>query len=158
MSEPSTPPPTERFRKPIGTAWKAVLLGVLADVGATALGSMVLFIALGSLMVSQGLSPDEVDEKLVKSDLTLLLSLVLGLGCTVLGGYVAARTANQREYYHALLTGIAVVVLGEIAISVRPDDTTLAMRIIYAILAIPAALLGAHLRKSARLKRQTEAS
>ena len=152
------PPPTEQFPKRVGSAWKAVSLGVLADVCATALGSLVLFFALGSLMVSQGVSPAELDANLVRSDLTLLLSLVLGLGCTVLGGYVAARSANQREYYHGLLTGIAVVVLGEIAIGIWPDDTTLAMRIIYDILAIPAALLGAHLRKSARLRREAEPS
>jgi hypothetical protein len=159
-NEPYTPPSApvrDRVPEPGGSTWKAVGLGVLADVCATLLGSIVLFFVLGSVMVSRGASPADLDANLMDSDLTVLLGLVLGLGCTVLGGYVAARVANQREYYHGLLTGIAVLALGEILLSVWPDGTSLALRIIQDFLVIPAALFGAHLRKSARQGVEAEA-
>jgi hypothetical protein len=70
----------------------------------------------------------------------------------VLGGYVAARVANQREYYHALLTGVVVLVFGELMIGMSSEDYPLAYRVIGDLLAVPAALLGGHLRKTARLK------
>jgi hypothetical protein len=79
----------------------------------------------------------------------------LGLGCTVLGGYVTARTAQRREYYHALLTGIVVLVLGEIMVSGSDGAMSLAMRVIGDILVIPAALLGAYLFKSGRQQVET---
>lgn len=154
-NDPFTPPSAEvrdRLPEPGGSTWKAVTFGVLADVCATVLASLVLFSVLGSVLVSRGASPEELDASLMESDVTTLLGLVLGLGCTVLGGYVAARVANQREYYHGLLTGIAVLVLGEMMLSFSPDGPTLALRIIQDILVIPAALLGAHLRKSVRLR------
>lgn len=154
MSEdPYTPPSAplrDRLPEPVGSTWKAVTLGALADIAATVLGSLVLFSILGSIMVSQGADPEQLDADLMASDVTMLLGLVLGLLCTVLGGYVAARVANQREYYHALLTGIVVLVLGELMLSVSPDSTTLAMRIVHDLLVVPAALLGGHLRKSAQ--------
>jgi hypothetical protein len=152
-NDPYTPPTSplrDRSPEPVGSTWKAVTFGTLADLGATLLGSLVLFSVLGSIMVSRGASPEQLDADLMASDLTLLLGLVLGLLCTVLGGYVAARVANQREYYHGLLTGIVVLVLGELMLSMSPDGTTLAMRVIHDLLVVPAALLGAHLRKSAR--------
>ena len=62
------------------------------------------------------------------------------------------RVARQREYYHALLTGIVVLLIGEIMVSTSPDGTPLATRIIGDILVIPAALLGAYFCKSARLR------
>jgi hypothetical protein len=152
---PPSAPVRDRLPEPGGSAWKAVTFGVLADVSATILGSIVLFAVLGSAMVSQGAAPEALDSNLVGSDLSMLLGLTLGLSCTVLGGYVTARVAGRREYYHALLTGIVVLVLGEIMLSGSAGSASLAMRVIGDILAIPAALLGAYLCKSGR---QSEAT
>jgi hypothetical protein len=156
-NDPYTPPSApvrDRLPEPGGSAWKAVAFGVLADVLATFVGSIVLFAVLGSFMVSQGASPENLDANLMSSDVTILLGLALGLACTVLGGYVTARVARRREYYHALLTGIVVLVLGEVMLSGSPDGAPLAVRIIGNILVIPAALVGAYLCKSARLQEQ----
>jgi hypothetical protein len=158
-NDPYTPPSApvrDRVPEPGGSAWKAVTFGVLADVLATFVGSILLFALLGSFMVSQGASPENLDANLMSSDVTMLLGLALGLACTVLGGYVTARTARRREYYHALLTGIVVLVLGEVMLSGSPDGSPLALRIIGNILVIPAALLGAYLHKSARTEDVTE--
>ncbi len=154
-NDPYTPPSApvrDRSPEPAGSTWKAVTFGVLADVCATFLGGIALFAIMGSFLVSQGASPEDLDASLAGSDLTQLLGVTLGLCCTVLGGYVTGRVARQREYYHALLTGIVVLLIGEIMVSTSPDGTPLATRIIGDILVIPAALLGAYFCKSARLR------
>jgi hypothetical protein len=151
---PPSAPVRDRLPEQGGSAWKAVTFGVLADVFATILGSIVLFAVIGSAMVSQGTSPADVDSNLVESDLSMVLGLALGLACTVLGGYVTARVAQRREYYHALLTGIVVLVLGEIMMSGSGGSASLALRVIGDILAIPAALLGAYLYKAGRVAEQ----
>jgi len=149
---PPSAPVRDRGPEAAGSTWKAVTFGVLADVVGTFLAGIVLFAALGSVLVSQGASPEELDRTLMQSDAYLMLAGAVGLGFTVLGGYVAARVANQREYYHGLLTGVVVLAFGELMISLSPDGYPLAYRIVGDLLAIPAALFGAHLRKTARLK------
>jgi hypothetical protein len=153
--DPYTPPSAPvRDRQPegVGSTWKAVTFGVLADIAGTFLAGLLLLVVLGSVMVSRGASPEELDRTLLQSDAYLLFAGVIGLGFTVLGGYVAARVANQREYYHGLLTGIVVLVFSEMMTSLSPEGYPLAYRIIGDLLAIPAALFGAHLRKSAKLR------
>ena len=71
---------------------------------------------------------------------------------TVLGGFVAARTANHREYWHAFLTGLAVLILGEIMIGFSADTYPLSYRLIGDLLTLPAALLGGHIRLSTRAR------
>jgi len=154
-NNPYTPPSAPvRDRQPegAGSTWKAVTFGVLADIAGTFLAGIVLLVVLGSVLVSRGASPEELDRALMQSDAYLMLAGVVGLGFTVLGGYVAARVANQREYYHGLLTGVVVLAFGELMTNLSPEGYPLAYRIIGDLLAIPAALFGAHLRKAARLK------
>ena len=97
--DPYSPPNAPvRDRKPeaVGSTWKAVTFGVLADIGATFLVSVLLYMMLGSMLVSRGASPDDLDANLMSSQVYLMLSAAVGLGCTGLGGYVAARVANGR--------------------------------------------------------------
>lgn len=151
--DPYSPPNAPvRDRKPEvpGSTWKAVTFGLLADVMATFLVSLLLYFVLGSMLLSQGASPEELDANLMSSQAYLMLSTAVGLACTVLGGYVAARVANQREYYHAMLAGVAVLVFGELMLSMTPGGYPLAYRIIGDVLVIPAAIFGGHLRKSAK--------
>jgi len=154
-NDPYTPPSApvrDRDPEASGSTWKAVTFGVLSDIVGTFLAGIVLFALLGSMLVSQGASPEELDRALMQSDAYMLMAGVTGLGFTVLGGYVAARVANQREYYHALLTGVVVLVFGELMIGMSGEGYPLAYRIIGDLLAVPAALLGGHLRKTAKLK------
>jgi hypothetical protein len=154
-NDPYAPPSAPvRDRRPDapGSTWKAVSLGAVADIAATFLASIVLTAALGATMISRGAIPEQVEAALIASDAYLLTMMVAGLGCTVLGGYVAARLANQREYYHALLTGIVALVLSEVMLGVTADVFPLAYRIIGDILMLPAALFGGHLRKRRRAR------
>jgi len=85
---------------------KAVVVGALADNA----GSIVLITTLIVLLVSSGLSEDEVMSRM-KSTSGLLLGLILGLGCTVLGGYVAGRTAGHAEVQHGALVAVIGIVV-----------------------------------------------
>ena len=84
---------------------KAIIVGALVDNVATLFIMMLLMTALSSI----GISQDEVVGRM-KSPSGLLLSLIIGLGCTFLGGYAAGRIAKRSEVWHgALVAGIGMV-------------------------------------------------
>ncbi|MEK6743229.1 MAG: hypothetical protein AABZ15_06455 [Nitrospirota bacterium] len=86
--------------------FKAVIVGAIVDNVAT----LAVMLFLMTALASQGLSQDEVVVRM-KSTSGLLLSLIIGLGCTGLGGYVAGRMALRSEVMHgALVAGAGVVV------------------------------------------------
>ena len=68
---------------------KAVIVGAVVD-NATTLFIMTF---LAAALVSAGISEDEVMSRM-RSTSGLLLGLIIGLGCTVLGGYIAGRIAS----------------------------------------------------------------
>ncbi len=86
-----------------GLKFKAVLYGFLVDT----IGTLVVSFMLFSAMAARGLSENEVAARMHGLS-GLLLMLILGLGFTVFGGYVAGRTAKQEEILH----GVSVAVLG----------------------------------------------
>lgn len=153
--DPRETPPTDRSspsRTPFGwgATVRAVGAGLVADIAATMVAGLLLVTVIGGRLVGEGASAEDLEQALLASGGYVLLSLLAGLACTVLGGYVAARVAGEREYYHALLTGIAVLVFGELMLAQTSAAYPLAYRLIGNILIIPAALYGGHLRKQAR--------
>jgi len=85
---------------------KAVIAGALVDNVATLFVMMFLMTALSST----GISHDDVVVRM-KSTSGLLLTLIIGLGCTCLGGYVAGRMARRSEVLHGALVAGAGMVL-----------------------------------------------
>ncbi|MCC7547415.1 MAG: YrzE family protein [Burkholderiales bacterium] len=129
---------------------RAVGLGLISDIVATLAASIVLTGVVGRQLAGGNASVEDIEKTLLASDAYILLALAVGLASTVLGGYVAARVAGEREYLHGLLTGIAVLVFGEIMLAQSPATYPLGYRVIGVLLTVPAALYGAHLRKRAR--------
>jgi hypothetical protein len=84
---------------------KAVIIGAIADNA----GTLLIMTFLASALVSRGFTEDEVMNRL-KSTNGLLLGLILGMGCTVGGGYLAGRMAGKAE----VLQGALVAVVGMI--------------------------------------------
>ena len=85
--------------------FKAVLFGFLVDTIGTMGVAFMLFFA----MAARGLSENEVAARM-HGPSGLLLMLILGLGFTVGGGYVAGRTAKQEEILHgASVAGLGIV-------------------------------------------------
>lgn len=85
--------------------FKAVIVGAIVDNA----GTFLFMTILASALLSTGLSVDQVVNRM-KSMSGLLLQLIVGLGCTVLGGYVAGRMAGRAE----VLQGVLVAALGMI--------------------------------------------
>jgi hypothetical protein len=89
--------------------FKAVVVGALVD----NIGTMFVMMLLMTALASQGLSQDEVVARM-KTPSGLLLNLIIGLGCTCLGAYVAGRIARRSEVLHGGLVagaGMALALL-----------------------------------------------
>ncbi len=56
--------------------------------------------------------PDEAIDNLLKSDSTLYLYLLLGLSCTVFGGFIAAKMAGSLAIRHGGWVGAASLISG----------------------------------------------
>ena len=158
MSEnPYTPPNApikDRGPEGAGSTVKAVAYGVLTDLVGTTVAGVALLIVFSTILLGQGHTPDSLATELLDSSTYMVVSLGVGLSFTVLGGYVAARVANRREYWHALIVGIIVLVMGELMVSADPTSMPLSIRIVGDLLVVPAALFGAHLRRTAKERAQ----
>jgi hypothetical protein len=86
----------------IGLFSKAVVAGAVTDTVCTTFILSLLMVSL----TAAGISESEILVRM-KSPSGLLLGLIIGLGCTVLGGYVAGRIARRSEA--ALGASVAVV-------------------------------------------------
>ena len=114
----------EQIPKPIepdgmftGLNIKAIVLGVIADIAATFILSMILTIVL--IIKQYGADiPDDAVDKILESDSSLYLYLILGLACTTFGGFIAAKKAGSFAIRHggwvgagSLITGVLMEVL-----------------------------------------------
>ena len=124
---------------------KAVILGFLTDTVATIAISAVLVTA----MASTGIHESDILDRM-KSPSGLLLSLIFGLGCTMLGGYVAGRVAKRTEAMHGAVVGGISLILG---LLMRESGQPLWYDIIGFVAIIPAGMAGGRL--AAELHKQT---
>ncbi len=118
---------------------KAILIGIVADIGATYLVIAVLMVSLGA--GARDLSEEEA-RQLIESTFQqapyLLLSGVLGLLATALGGFVAAKVAIVAPLLNAACVGLFDLVLGILLIGNAP----LWFSVIALLLTLPAAIMG----------------
>ncbi|MFQ5938004.1 MAG: hypothetical protein ACE5LB_16510 [Acidiferrobacterales bacterium] len=127
----------------------AVLLGIVADLGATFLAMMALTAFLGAQAGVENLPKEEamqLIEKTLREPPYLLLGGVLGLLATVLGGYVAARVADVAPLLNAACVGVFGVVLGILFIGQSP----LWFSLLGILLTPPAAIVGGVLWRRSR--------
>jgi hypothetical protein len=88
---------------------KAVILGAIVDNA----GTLLLMTVLAALLVTTGLSEDEVMSRM-KSTNGLLLGLIVGMACTVGGGYLAGWIAGKAEVLHGALVAAIGMVLSAV--------------------------------------------
>jgi hypothetical protein len=142
--QPPTAPVRDVDRGRRRSTLRAVFLGALADIGGTIVAGMVLALLLPGLAAPVPNADPSIPA--APSVGFQWFSLLVGLCFTALGGYVAARVADRREYFHAVLVGVVSLVLGELMVGMSPEGYPLAQRLVGDLLVIPAALLGGHLR------------
>jgi putative membrane protein (TIGR04086 family) len=88
-----------------GLKLKAVFWGVLTDtIGTLSVATILVF-----AMAASGLPGDEITARMHGFS-GIILMLIIGLGFTLVGGYVAGRTAGQSEILHgAIVAGIGLI-------------------------------------------------
>ncbi len=80
---------------------KAVIVGVLIDIGGSLAAGIVVAIAFSVVLASRGLSVEQIEQELTNIDsgsAVGLLSSLLGGVISLCAGYVCARIAGIREY------------------------------------------------------------
>lgn len=149
MTTPYEPPKSRVADRESGKTrptWLAILVGLLVDVIGTELFFLVASFIIGLSMAMQGASQEEIIQSYSATPFRIFF-FISGLVFTLIGGYVAARVANNREYLHGLYLGIASIVTSALLMLWLDSQTPLSFDLAYFILAVPAALAGAHLRK-----------
>jgi uncharacterized membrane protein YfcA len=124
MSGPHNPyrPPgaaVDDVLPPAGAPVKAVLYGVLIDIGGSLAGGLVLATVYSVVLASGGASMEEIQRRVSEPDPTSWVSIAgfaIGFLLSFLGGYVCARVAAVGEMRAvglvAAASGIAGLLMG----------------------------------------------
>lgn len=126
---------------------KAVVIGLLIDIGGTLGVGFLVGVFVGIYLIVKGVPPDRMEEAIYSSFGFLLLSLIIGLFFTGLGGYIAAKIAKTAELKHAFVVGLLSTLTGMLYIVLSSNPGPPAYNIVALTLAIPIAVLGGYLAK-----------
>jgi hypothetical protein len=124
-----------------GVRPKAVMVGIVTDLGATFVAMMLLTSLFGSRAGVDSISNEEARQlvnRAMQDPAYLLLGGMLGLAATTLGGYVAARVAEVAPLLNAACVGLFDLALGIVTINQSPLWYSLAG----ILLTLPAAITG----------------
>ena len=136
-----------------GATWKALLFGVLTDVGGSiAVGAVAVFF-YSIYLASAGVKREDFMASMTDPEPFSFFGIataVIGYGFSILGGFVCARVAKRREY--ALGAALAAIdtVLG--LVSLIGDRSISAHMIVSMVVAIPCVLVGAHFGRMRNLR------
>jgi hypothetical protein len=126
--------------------FKAILWGFLADTLGTMAVATVLFLSLAAA----GIPAAEIAVRM-RGLSGLLLMLILGLGFTLFGGYVAGRSAGQFEVLHgAIVAGVGMV----LGLFLREPGLPLWYEIISFAAMLPVGVAGGYIAGEDNLKRK----
>lgn len=95
---------------------KAILLGFLTDIcGSMVFGLVLALITIISIKNSAMISQNQIESELVlrlHRPGCLIMSFFIGIGFTILGGFVAGRFAKQSQILHGALVGVLSLLIG----------------------------------------------
>ena len=83
-----------------GSAFKAVALGLAADIGGTLVSTAILALVYGIALAAAGVKREDIIATMQASATDswfFYLTALVGLGFSVFGGYVCARIARRSE-------------------------------------------------------------
>jgi len=125
--------------------FKAIFWGVLVDT----IGTLTVATALFFAMAASGIPAAEIDARM-RGFSGLMLMLILGLGFTLIGGYVAGRTAGRSEILHgAIVAGIGLV----LGLFFREPGLPLWYEIVSFAAMIPIGMTGGYIAREGNAKR-----
>jgi MFS family permease len=122
---------------------RAVITGLIVDIGGTFLFFFVFSIIGGILLTSSGRDVDELKD-FAETSPFIVVSSFAGLLFSALGGYVSARIAGRAEVRNALATGVLSFLVGLVLIFGSPISQRSWPELLSLILIIPCALLGGY--------------
>jgi uncharacterized membrane protein YfcA len=139
---------------------KGVLIGGIVDVVTSfVLGFPFTIYAMSKLDLSH-LSSAQMQTALttaIHNNVPLYAAqLLVGLACSVLGGYVAARLAKREELLNGALSSFICVVLGVYMVASGNDSTPHWLQALMFIASPALALLGGYLMQRSRRKHTRE--
>lgn len=129
------------------------IVGVLAGGIIDIIASNILTLPIGVYLLSKisaDTAPDRVPDAMISAmhaqPLLYALQLLVGLGCTVLGGYAAAWIARREETLNGVLASWAGVAVGIYAVASGKSTDPLLLQILLLLVTPPFSLLGGWLR------------
>jgi len=125
----------------------AILAGVIVDFVLSALVMVVVVLLWGFVVAEQGKSPATNPAAFAGDTRVLLISLAVGFGTLILGGFVAGRIARHDHLLHGVLVGTISLAVGLVLGSAGSPAW---FRAIVIALDIPMAALGGLLARPAR--------
>jgi len=126
----------------------AVLIGSAVDIGGTFLASIFIGIIAAATLMTQGMTPVQLQTRLQGNTAFVIGELILGLGFSGLGGYVAARVAKFSELMHAGSTALICLAFGLLTLPLASQSAMPNwFRIVGEVLVIPMALAGGLIAK-----------
>ena len=127
-----------------GSAIKAVTFGLAADIGGTFASTLVLMVIYGIVLGASGASAEQIaaasEGALTDDSWLYYTSTLVGLGFSVLGGYVCARIARRAELK---LGGIVAVLSALIGLFLAGDSYQLGTLLSLTLASIGAVMIGA---------------
>jgi hypothetical protein len=125
--------------------FKAIFWGVLVDIVGTLTVATALFLALAV----SGIPEAEITARM-RGFSGLMLMLILGLSFTLIGGYVAGRTAGRFEILHgAIVAGIGLV----LGLFFREPGLPLWYETVSFAAVIPLGMAGGYIAREGNVKR-----
>ncbi len=101
--------PESPLQRPI----RGIVLGFVTDIGGTLLCSVVLAFVYATVLASQGMNAENIQQTLSSIDLFSfygVVSTLLGLAMSCLGGYVCIRVSNGVDLTNPIVLGVITVV------------------------------------------------
>lgn len=125
---------------------KAILLGLLVNIGGNLLVSIIIGALLVMLLITQGVSATNLEsrlEQLTQNFSFLIVDIVIGLGFTFLGGLTAATFAKTLEVTHAGIVGAIAILFGLLFTGALP----LWYNVVAFLLTVPVSILAGYAAK-----------
>ena len=98
-----------------GSPVKAVIVGYIIDIIGTMVLGGIFGIFYGVYLASTGMDIEQIDKASQEFEIISplgLVSLAIGLSCSILGGYMCAKIVNYKELQFAAILAVLVVVTG----------------------------------------------